>query len=74
LEVQDHPDHSDQLDQLEYLGSLVLQVHKGQLVPTENSDLLDQEDQLANLGLLDNREIEVTQALMVRKVRLADQV
>ena len=40
----------------------------------ENLDLLDPEDQMAHLGSLDNQETEVTQVLMVPKVRLDVQV
>lgn len=58
---------------MEYLGNLVLRVHKDQLVPMESLVLLDQKDQVAHLGSLDNQEIEVTPVLMVKKVRLAGQ-
>lgn len=59
---------------MEYPDNLVLRVHKDRVVPMENLDLLDPEDQMAHLGSLDNQETEVTQVLMVPKVRLDVQV
>ena len=45
---------------MEYQGSLVLRVHKDQLVQTATLDPLDQRDRVASLEALDSQEIEVS--------------